>query len=72
MSCNMCGKIFDMGQNLRDQFTEEYPAEKVILGKDSKKGQIDLIIRFHKDPPTYAVGVKNISYCPKCGRRLFG
>lgn len=72
MSCNMCRKIFDMEQNLRDQFTEEYPAENAILGIDYKKGQTDLMIRFHKDPPTYAVGVKNISYCPKCGRRLFG
>lgn len=72
MSCNMCEKIFDMGQNLRDQFTEEYPAEKAILGRDGKKEQIDLIIRFHKDPPTYAVAVNGISYCPKCGRRLFG
>lgn len=72
MSCNMCRKIFDMKQNLRDQFTEEHPAEKVILARNYKEGRTDLMIRFHEDPPTYAVGVKNISYCPKCGRRLFG
>ena len=72
MSCNICRKIFDMGRNLRDQFTEEYPAENAILGRDYKKGQIDLMIRFHKDPPTYAVAISDISYCPKCGRGLFG
>ena len=72
MSCKLCDKIFDIKQNLRDQFTEEHPAEKTILAQDYKKGRTDLMIRFHKDPPTYAVGVKDISYCPKCGRRLFG
>lgn len=71
MSCKLCDKIFDIKQNLRDQFTEEYPAEKVILGRDYKKGQTNLVIRFHEDPPTYAVAISDISYCPKCGRRLF-
>lgn len=72
MSCKLCDKIFDIKQNLRDQFTEEHPAEKTILARDYKKGRTDLMIRFHDDPPTYAVAIRDISYCPKCGRRLFG
>lgn len=72
MSCKLCDKIFDIKQNLRNQFTEEHPAEKTILARDYKKGRTDLMIRFHDDPPTYTVAIRDISYCPKCGRRLFG
>lgn len=70
--CKLCEYLFDIRTNLRDQFNEEHRAEPVILAKDAKTGKVSLSIRFHEDPPTYAVGVKNISYCPKCGRRLFG
>ena len=72
MSCKMCDKVFDMSINLREQFTEEHPAEKTILARDYKTGRTKLMIRFHEDPPTYAVAVNGISYCPKCARRLFG
>lgn len=72
MSCKLCDKIFDMKQNLRDQFTEERPAEKTILARDYKKGRTDLLVCFHNNPPTYAVAISDISYCPKCGRGLFG
>ena len=72
MSCKLCDKIFDIKQNLRDQFTEEHPAENTILARNYKEGRTDLMIRFHEDPPTYAIGLSNISYCPKCGRRLLG
>lgn len=72
MSCKLCDKIFDIKQNLRDQFTEEHPAEKAILARNYKEGRTDLMIRFHEDPPTYAIGMGDISYCPKCGRRLLG
>lgn len=72
MSCKLCGKIFDIKQNLRDQFIEEHPAEKAILARNYKEGRTDLMIRFHEDPPTYAIGLSDISYCPKCGRRLLG
>ena len=72
MSCKLCDKIFDIKQNLRDQFTEEHPAEKAILARNYKEGRTDLMIRFHEDPPTYVIGLSDISYCPKCGRRLLG
>lgn len=72
MSCELCDKIFDIKQNLRDQFTEEHPAEKTILARNYKEGRTDLLSRFHDDPPAYAVAIRDISYCPKCGRRLFG
>lgn len=72
MSCKLCDKIFDIKQNLRDQFTEEHPAEEIILARNYKEGRTDLLARFHNDPPTYAVAISDISYCPKCGRGLFG
>lgn len=72
MSCKLCDKIFDIKQNLRDQFTQEHPAENTILARNYKEGRTDLLIRFHNNPPSYAVAICDISYCPKCGRRLFG
>ena len=72
MSCKLCDKIFDIKQNLRDQFTEEHPAEEIILAQNYKEGRAYLLVRFHNNLPTYAVAMSDISCCPKCGRRLFG
>lgn len=68
--CKLCGYLFDIKRNLRDQFDEEHPAEPVILAKDEDSGKVSLSIRFSQDPPTYAIGMPDISYCPICGRKV--
>lgn len=70
MGCPFCNHIFRMDQDLREQFNEEHPADRAILAKNWTNGQIDLLMRFHADPPTYAVGLAGVFHCPKCGREL--
>ena len=70
MNCELCDHIFDMGVHLKDQFNETHPSEQTILGKNWKNGGTNLLIRVGKEPPTYAVGVENVNFCPKCGKKL--